>query len=96
MLIDVIIQFLIFYGHIVISFICLLKIALLVWYKPKRFKFYRRSFLRLYTGSMISSRDISHEKWEKFRIIHNYLTLFLFSFGTIYVLLLLLLRNINK
>ena len=75
MLFDDFIMFFTTYGLIVVSSFCFLKLVLLFWYKPFKFRFVRRNFFRIFSDTIISSRDVNYAKWPFFRATHNFLTI---------------------
>ncbi len=63
--------------YIVVLVVIIVKLFLSFWYKPHRPSFIWKSFFRIYSKKVVSSRKNSN--WPVFKMSHNFLTVILYS-----------------
>lgn len=76
------------YSLYFLASLALIKFLVLLWYKPHRMSYAFRNFLNIY--SRYAARDEKVARWNKFRALHNPLTvlfyiLFLFWLISVFV-----------
>jgi len=79
------------YGYLVFLSIFILKIIVLFWYQPTKYKFYFKGFFVLYADTMSSRKYLNKAKWPLFKRTHNTLTAIMYFvllfWGVIYLVL---------
>ena len=63
-----------------------IKLILPIWYKPHRQRFIFKSFFKIYSEVAQSTREQTNPKWPLFRVIHNFVTIFLYSIIGLWIL----------
>ena len=91
MLLDVIDNLVLFisnYGSFVLLFFAIIKLALIIWYKPHRLSFARKHYFRVFTSrTTIPSRERANVNWIFFRTTHNIITITTYAFGGLWIVL---------